>query len=222
MVSATATVLFAVELCRFTDTQTKIKERIVSQDKSQPAPRPFECVGEKDFGYNTKQVDVFLARARATFNGEGDDDAIVTSHMVRRTVFPAQRGGYSAREVDGALDRLEDVFAQRERDAMINSSGEDAWLQQVGRLSAILRGRLHRSPGERFRRPSRANASSYNVQDVDKICDQLIDYFEKDTPMSVDAVRRAEFRRADGEHGYEESQVDAFLDRVVELMASID
>ncbi|MET0977850.1 MAG: DivIVA domain-containing protein, partial [Paeniglutamicibacter terrestris] len=108
----------------------------MSQDKAQPAPRPFECVGEKDFGYNTKQVDVFLARARATFNGEGDDDAIVTSHMVRRTVFPAQRGGYSAREVDGALDRLEDVFAQRERDAMINSSGEDAWLQQVGRLSA--------------------------------------------------------------------------------------
>ena len=122
----------------------------MSQEKAQPAPSPFERVGEKEFGYNTKQVDVFLSRARATFNGDGDDDSIVTSHMVRRTVFPAQRGGYSAREVDGALDRLEDVFAQRERDALIQSNGEDAWLQQVGRLSAILRGRLHRSPGERF------------------------------------------------------------------------
>ncbi|MFF5794006.1 DivIVA domain-containing protein [Paeniglutamicibacter sp. NPDC012692] len=194
----------------------------MSQDKAQPAPAPFEHVAEKEFGYNTKQVDVFLARARATFNGDGDDDSIVTSHMVRRTVFPAQRGGYSAREVDAALDRLEDVFAQRERDALIQTNGEDAWLQQVGRLSAILRGRLHRSPGERFRRPSRANASSYNVQDVDMLCSQLIDYFEKDVPMSVDAVRRAEFRRAEGDNGYEESQVDAFLDRVVELMASID
>ena len=40
--------------------------------------------------------------------------------------------------------------------------------------------------------------------------------------MSVDAIRRVTFREAKGQDGYEESQVDAFLDRVVELMASID
>lgn len=57
---------------------------------------------------------------------------------------------------------------------------------------------------------------------MDRLCDQLIDYFEKDVPMSVDTVRRVEFRSSTGTDGYEESQVDAFLDRVVELMASID
>jgi DivIVA domain-containing protein len=38
----------------------------------------------------------------------------------------------------------------------------------------------------------------------------------------VDNVRRAVFRPAVGPDGYEESQVDAFLERAVELMAAID
>ena len=51
---------------------------------------------------------------------------------------------------------------------------------------------------------------------------ELLGYFEHDQPMSVDVVRRAVFREAKGKDGYEENQVDAFLDGVVELMASID
>jgi DivIVA domain-containing protein len=38
----------------------------------------------------------------------------------------------------------------------------------------------------------------------------------------VDTVRRAVFRAAKGDEGYDEAQVDVFLDRVVELMAAID
>ena len=188
---------------------------------SQQADTPFSRVSEQEFGYNMKQVDAFLDRARETFNGEGSDETLVTSHLVRRTTFAPQKGGYNAREVDGALDRLEDVFAKRERDDLIAHQGEEVWLQQVGRLAAILRGRLHRSHGERFRRPSRSNAASYNVEDVDRLCDQLIEYFEKDVPMSVDSVRRVEFRTAIGTEGYEESQVDAFLERAVELIHAL-
>ncbi|WP_372696755.1 DivIVA domain-containing protein [Arthrobacter sp. JSM 101049] len=194
----------------------------MSQETQQKTQTPFERVDSKEYGYNVKQVDHFLARARATYNGTGDDESVVTSHLVRRTSFEPQKGGYAAQDVDAALDRLEDVFAQRERDALIETAGEDAWLEQVGHLSAILRGRLHREPGQRFRRPSRRNVPSYNVEDVDTLCGQLLEYFEQDVPMSVDAVRRASFREAVGQDGYEESQVDAFLDRVVELMASID
>lgn len=194
----------------------------MSQETQQKTQTPFERVDSKEFGYNVKQVDHFLARARATYNGTGDDESVVTSHLVRRTSFEPQKGGYAAQDVDAALDRLEDVFAQRERDALIETAGEDAWLEQVGHLSAILRGRLHREPGQRFRRPSRRNVPSYNIEDVDTLCGQLLEYFEQDVPMSVDAVRRASFREAVGQDGYEESQVDAFLDRVVELMASID
>jgi DivIVA domain-containing protein len=183
---------------------------------------PFERVGRREHGYNVRQVDQFLARAREHFNSHEADGGRITSRDVRAMSFEPARGGYDPRAVDAALDRLEDVFAQRERDALIDAEGEDAWLAQIGRVSAVLRSRLHRGPGERFRRPTKRNAPSYNVDDVDALCDELLGYLEKDQPLSVDVVRRAVFRGAKGEEGYEEAQVDAFLDRVVELMAAID
>ena len=137
--------------------------------------------------------------------------------------FDPVKGGYSAAVVDAALDRLEDAFARRERDELIAARGEEAWLREIGRLSGILRGRLEQRPdGERFRRPSKGKARSYNTVDVDRLCRDLLGYLEEDKPLSVDNVRRAVFRPAVGKDGYEENQVDAFLDRVVELMAAID
>lgn len=183
---------------------------------------PFERVGRGEYGYNIRQVDQFLTKAREYYNARDPHAAPVTSHEVRAMAFDPAKGGYAAQAVDAALDRLEDVFAQRERDALIAEQGEDAWLRQIGRLSAVLRARLHRPEGQRFRRPSRKRSRSYNVNDVDALCNDLLGYFENDKPLSVDVVRRAVFREAKGADGYEETQVDAFLDRVVELMAAID
>ena len=191
-------------------------------DEARQAIAPFERVGRREYGYNTRQVDEFLAKARSYYNAESPAAKAITSRHVRSMAFDPAKAGYEPQAVDAALDRLEDVFAQRERDELIQDKGEEAWLMQIGRTSAVLRGRLHRKPGERFRRPSRRKVPSYNVQDVDALCDELLGYFEQDKPLSVDVVRRAVFREAKGPEGYEETQVDVFLDRVVELMASID
>ncbi|NYE96670.1 DivIVA domain-containing protein [Psychromicrobium silvestre] len=185
------------------------------------AASPFARVDRKNYGYNPKQVDQFLAKAREIYTSEQDGEKALSSRDVREMTFDAVHGGYEPQAVDAALDRLEDVFAQRERDALITSKGEDAWLAQIGRLSGVLRARLHRAEGERFRRPRR-NVRSYRIADVDLLCGQLIEYFEQDKPLSVDVPRRAVFGAANGKEGYEEQQVDAFLDRVIELMASID
>lgn len=185
-------------------------------------PATFDRVERSKYGYNAKQVDAFLNRARKSFEDPSGSAEPVASSDVRDVAFDPVKGGYDAHSVDAALDRLEDAFARRERDDLINSQGEEAWLRQIGKLSAILRGRLHRPDGERFRRPVKKNARSYNVQDVDALCVELIGYLENDQPLSVDNVRRAVFRAAKGGEGYEEAQVDAFLDRVVELMAAID
>jgi DivIVA domain-containing protein len=183
---------------------------------------PFDRVSRREHGYNMRQVDKFLDRAREYYDGWDSSLPPVTSHDVRTVAFDPARGGYDPRAVDSALDRLEDAFAQRERDDLIAQEGEEAWLTRIGRLSAVLRARLHREPGERFRRPRQRNATSYNTQDVDALCNELLNYFERDEPLSVDVVRRAMFRPARGADGYEENQVDAFLERVVELMATID
>ncbi|WP_299165395.1 DivIVA domain-containing protein [uncultured Arthrobacter sp.] len=198
------------------------KENRTIMDGARNGSSPFARVARREYGYNARQVDKFLTRARTFYNSDGTDGEPVTSSDVRTTAFDPARGGYEPRAVDAALDRLEDVFAQRERDTLIESNGEQAWLMRIGRTSAVLRGRLHRPPGERFRRPSRKNAISYDIDEVDALCDALLGYFENDMPLSVDVVRRAVFREAVGQDGYEETQVDAFLDRVVELMAAID
>lgn len=196
----------------------------VNHDDAQPgeqAPGLFPRTGDQEFGYDPTQVERFLQLARATYEGKVDGE-VVTSAVVRRTTFDPLRGGYEPREVDGALDRLEDVFAARERNAMVQEEGHERWIEGIAQVSGVLRARLHRAPGERFRRPSRKNVPSYAVADVDALCDRLLDYFERDVPLSVDDVRRAVFGRATGDEGYEENQVDAFLDRTIELMASID
>ncbi|GAB4099189.1 DivIVA domain-containing protein [Sinomonas halotolerans] len=180
----------------------------------------FDRVARGDLGYSPRQVEKFMERARAYL--EDSSAPPVTSREVRTVSFDAVRGGFDASEVDAALDRLEDAFARRERDELITESGEEAWLREIGQLAGILRGRLVRSDGERFRRPSSAKAPSYSTDDVDAFCVRLLDYLEHGSPMSADEVRTAVFRTVTGDEGYEETQVDAFLDRVVELMAAID
>ncbi len=185
-------------------------------------PASFERVQRGEYGYNAKQVDQFLQRARVSLENPEAAAEPISSADVRAVSFDPVKGGYSAAVVDAALDRLEDAFARRERDELIAASGEEAWLREIGNLSGILRGRLHRPDGDRFRRPAKKKVRSYNTADVDRLCRELIAYLEQDKPLSVDSVRRAAFRPAVGPDGYEEAQVDAFLDRVVELMAAID
>jgi DivIVA domain-containing protein len=200
----------------------KALKEMVRVDSKRQIPASFERVARTEYGYNAKQVDQFLQRARVSLETPGAAAHSIRSNDVRAVSFDPVKGGYSAAAVDAALDRLEDAFARRERDELIAERGEEAWLRQIGQLSGTLRGRLHRPDGERFRRPTRKKARSYNTKDVDRLCVDLIGYLEEDKPLSVDNVRRAMFRPAVGQDGYEETQVDAFLDRVVELMAAID
>lgn len=182
----------------------------------------FKLVGPKEIGYSVKQVDVFLDRARAYFLNPDTGSSAITSHDVRTASFDPARGGYRAQAVDAAMDRIEDEFVIREKELLISVEGEQAWMIKIGKTAALLRARLHRPEGERFRRPSKKSVQSYSIADVDLLCTELLTYIEDNGELSVDVVRRSVFGSAKGAAGYEESQVDAFLDRVVELMASID
>jgi DivIVA domain-containing protein len=194
----------------------------VTVDIQRQIPASFDRVQRNEYGYNAKQVDQFLQRARVSFENPTTARHVIKSADVRAVSFDPVKGGYAAAGVDAALDRLEDAFARSERDDLVAERGEEAWLRGIGKLSGLLRGRLHRPDGERFRRPAKGRGRSYNTVDVDNLCRDLIGYLEEDRPLSVDNVRRAVFRPAVGKDGYEETQVDAFLDRVVELMAAID
>ncbi|WGW13095.1 DivIVA domain-containing protein [Saxibacter everestensis] len=172
-------------------------------------------------GYDPDQVDRFFTKARESFERDVPEADDLTAQSVRTVGFDLVRKGYHVAVVDAALDRLEDAFAQRQRDRLIQQRGQDAWMAELSRSAASLRGRLERPDGERFNRAARGEVG-YEPADVDALCEKLRGYFNDGVSMSVDESRRAVFRTCKGEKAYDEDQVDAFLDRVVEVMAAVD
>ncbi|WP_242133895.1 DivIVA domain-containing protein [Sediminivirga luteola] len=172
-------------------------------------------------GYDPEQVDSFFKRAKESFDRDQPQPGDLDARAVRTVGFDLVRGGYHVAVVDAALDRLEDTFAKKARDRMISRVGKDAWMQELSRAAASLRGRLTRPEGERFKRAGRREYG-YDIVQVDELCNRINRYFTAGEAMSVDEVRRVIFKSRRGRRGYDEDQVDAFLDRVVDVMSSVD
>ncbi|GAB3187892.1 DivIVA domain-containing protein [Nesterenkonia suensis] len=177
----------------------------------------FTLLEPEEQGYDRDEVDEFMARARVAYDS-GTGMPLVE---IREVSFSMGSGGYDPAEVDGALDRLEDAFAAAERDRYIAQHGEDAWYELLADRAAPLRVRLERPDGKRFREPAHSSAVGYRKEQVDELCRALEQYLDGENPMSVDEVRTIVFAGVHGSDGYDEAQVDAFLDRMTEIMASV-
>src|SRR5680860_1450804 len=131
--------------------------------------------------------------------------------------------GYDCDQVDEFFARARPARTPRGRgrEAVVGRQGEQALLDQLTRRAQTLHSRLTRPDGDRFARAHGVDAS-YDVGDVDELCTRLLGYFDDGEEMSADEVRRAVFRTRRGSRGYREAEVDAFLDRAVEIMVSVD
>lgn len=174
----------------------------------------FPLAAGKEPGYRRDQVDRFLERARAGYEQGGD---AVTAGEIRRTAFKVSRKGYSARHVDAAMDRLEEVFFEREKRARIAELGEDAWWAETQQLLSELRGRLERPKGKRFRRRS-IFASGYRRAQVDAFLDRVTAMLRGERSLSTAEIRGVVFHSE--WRGYNEDQVDAVLDALIVLLLS--
>ena len=153
-------------------------------------------------------MDAFLTRALGQR---------LTADAVRRVGFELRLRGYDVDAVDAELDRLEDQAAHAEREAARTALGERRFVQEVTSEAQALRARLARPHGDRFARGS-WGTRSYDVEQVDALCDEVADYFEGRTALTVDRLRSAVFRPRRGSRGYSEEAVDGYVDRVVAIM----
>lgn len=166
-------------------------------------------------GYDPEAVDVFFARARAAFESdEGEIDAAA----IRAAGFPLVRGGYRIAHVDAALTRIEDAFAVRERERAFSQVGARAWVRRSRTLGQEILDRLSRPAGARFRRAG-IGRYGYRIDEVDLVADKIAAYLETGAGLSVEQVRTVAFRMQ--RRGYDEAQVDAVLDALVEVMLSV-
>lgn len=166
-------------------------------------------------GYDRTEVDEFLAKARLTFEGKQQGNQVVTAADIRRTSFTLKKRGYEPRFVDAALDRLEEVLFERERYDFITEHSEDQWDELVTSLEHDLRSRLERPRKDRFRSVSFLS-HGYRKAQVDAITDQLLQAMNSNIRVTTQEVRNLRFHLQRG--GYDETQVDVFLDAYVEFL----
>lgn len=181
---------------------------------TQSTKAPFAHAARGVRGYDTRTVDAFLARARASFQGgEG-----LTSDDVRTVSFPLVRGGFDIPSVDAALARLEDALAARERDARIRETSAGVWVAGAKSEAQELLARMTRPEGRRFDRAA-WHRSGYSVVEVDIVATRIARYFAAGEPITADQVRSAAFHPQRG--GYREEQVDAVLDAAVRVILAV-
>ena len=176
----------------------------------------FPRVTKRSRGYSVEQVDAFLEEARRSY--ESPPEQGLTAADIRHTAFDLTRGGYETGPVDAALERLEDVFAARERELRRQRLGDEASLAEARRSAQEIVSRLSRPENRRFSRTS-VLSFGYNRSDVDRFARRLTRYFQEGKPLAVDEVRRVVFRPQ--RRGYREPQVDFLLDEVVEVMLAV-
>lgn len=175
------------------------------------------------WGYDVGQVDAFLGAVQEALDGAGPQDrpaALLSTH-VRSALFSAVRGGYRPEAVDEILDAAEDALAAAEREQVLRTHGSAAWQEHVDALTELVRGRIERPRTQRFRRPSRSRAQGYSAAHVDVLCERLGARLAGSAPLEPAELRGAVLPPAHGERSYEEQQVDAFLDRAVQLLLAL-
>jgi DivIVA domain-containing protein len=178
----------------------------------------FPRTRKSKLGYDADQVEEFLQQARRAYDADPGGAPLLTAADIRHTAFTMQKGGYSTSHVDSALERLEDAFASREREAARSERGDSAWYDDARTTAQVILNRLDRPEGHRFARTS-ILTFGYNRADVDRFAGRLVRYFQDARPMSVDEVRTVTFRPQRG--GYKEIQVDLLLDSVTDVMLAV-
>ena len=169
-------------------------------------------------GYSISQVEDFLEDARRAYTADPSVPVTVTSTTIRQMAFTMEKGGYSAGHVDSALERLEDAFANRERERAIQQRGDQAWYTEARTIAQEILNRLARPAGHKFDRVS-VLSKGYHRKDVDAFAERLTGYFQQGKPLAVEEVRSVAFRPQSG--GYREAQVDLLLDAVVNVMLAV-
>ncbi len=172
---------------------------------------PFPNAKPKKLGYEPSEVDAFVAQAREAYNNLEDGQRL----GIRDREFALIKGGYSVTAVDVAMDRLEDSFSARRVSELLAKSGSESLNERANEIRLLLVGRLERPIGKRFDSTGMI-FRGYSRKQVDTFLLAVSSHIDTRTALSLDEVRTVIFTPTRG--GYAENQVDAFIDRVIELL----
>lgn len=173
----------------------------------------FKTVAKGKLGYEPSAVDAFIVRARDQYNNFSAQ--ILDWRDISSQKFPLVKGGYEVAAVDAAIDKLQDTFAERELSRKANPFASGLTETLLVELRGLLLGRAERPKNKRFQSVG-VLAVGYSRKEVDALLSIVKDYFSGEEELSIDEVRALTFKGKRG--GYIESQVDAYIERLVEYL----
>lgn len=188
--------------------------------------------GKRKWGYDPAQVDGFLERAHALYDSEG---AKLTQRDIQDVSFDVAKNGYVISQVDAALSRLERAVVDKQTTWEISQHGRVAWKAQTEKLYQEIAKHAERAERERFR-SGNAKQPSYDKKQVDRLVDQIVDKaaaslgvdgvnpedVRKLADLNANAVNNVVFTQRKGKKGYDERQVDYFLNTCVQLLSRLE
>ncbi|MEJ5921136.1 DivIVA domain-containing protein [Bifidobacterium thermophilum] len=189
-------------------------------------------VSKRKWGYDVPQVDEFLERAHKLYESEGMQ---LTQKDIQNVSFDMRKGGYAIAQVDAALTRLERAVVDKQTTWEITQHGRVAWKAQTEEL--------YRQIAEHAKRPQRKRFAagtgkqpSYDRKQVDRLVDQIVDKAaaelaiggadhdsaKKDIDLNAQRVSNVIFTQRRGRRGYDERQVDYYINACVQLLSRIE
>lgn len=188
--------------------------------------------GKRKWGYDPAQVDAFLSKAHKLYDGEG---AQLTQADIQNVSFDAVKDGYVIAQVDAALARLERAVVDKQTAWEIGQKGRVAWRAATEELYRSIERHLERKPRERFD-GGKPKHPSYDRKQVDRLVDRVADKAALDLglpqPQGLDAktlegvtataVSNSVFTQRKGAKGYDEREVDYFLNACAQLLSRIE
>ena len=172
----------------------------------------------RKLGYDIDQVEDFLEDARRAYHAQPGEPTVVSAEVIRQQAFTMRKHGYAPSHVDAALERLEDAFATKEREAALRTQGDQAWYDRARSGAQVILDRVVRPRGRRFKRVGFLT-TGYSVRETDAFADRIARNLQHGDPLTVDEVRGIAFGRQKG--GYQETQVDVVLDAVIDLLQAV-
>ncbi len=173
----------------------------------------FPTAGAKELGYEPGQVDAVINQARVQFAEPNSN--IIDAKNLRTAQFDLVADGYQIDAVDAALDRLDDAFAQREKQRLAaNLNSVDAF-DEVDKIRKLIKGRVRRPNGKKLARAG-LFAKGYSVRQVDQFLTRVGLRLSGKAELSISELRSVTFKPKWG--GYIENQVDALIDKTVEYL----
>lgn len=188
--------------------------------------------GKRKWGYDPAQVDAFLERVHALYDSEGMN---LTQHDIQNVSFDLRKNGYVIAQVDAALGRLERAVVDKQTTWEIAQHGRVTWKAKTEKLYHEVQNHAERNERERFKSGA-PKQPSYDKKQVDRLVDQIVDkaaaalgvdgVTEDDVrslaDLNANTVNNVIFTQRKGKKGYDERQVDYFLNACVQLLSRLE